>query len=81
MKWILPALLALFIAGCDDEVATTPPAARRISVVATTYPLADIARHVAGNRADVHWWIESGQSVAGFQPTQQQLDEARTAIS
>lgn len=79
MRWILPALLALIIAGCEDDAATPPPAARRISVVATTYPLADIARHVAGNRADVHWWIESGQSVAGFQPTQQQLDQARTA--
>lgn len=79
MKWILPALFALIIAGCDDDVATAPPAPRRISVVATTYPLADIARHVAGARADVHWWIESGQSVAAFQPTQQQLDEARTA--
>jgi ABC-type Zn uptake system ZnuABC Zn-binding protein ZnuA len=80
MKWVLPALLALIIAGCDDEAQTPSPVAqRRISVVAPTYPLADIARQVAGSRADVHWWIESGQSVAGFQPTEQQLDQARTA--
>jgi ABC-type Zn uptake system ZnuABC Zn-binding protein ZnuA len=55
--------MLLFI-GCDrSPPSTTPPS--KFRVLATVYPLADVAKRVAGDYADVQWLIESGQTLDG----------------
>ena len=39
-------------------------------MLATVYPLGDIARRVAGERADVQWLIESGQTLESISPAE-----------
>jgi zinc transport system substrate-binding protein len=60
--------LLFSLAGCDAP----PPNPSRIEktrVIATVYPLADIARNVGGPFVDESWIIESGQSLSGVQST------------
>jgi zinc transport system substrate-binding protein len=64
---ILGAWLGLISAGCDRR-SPTGKAADRVTVVATVYPLADVARQVGGAYVDTTWVLESGQSLRGFVP-------------
>src|SRR5688572_12177315 len=76
IPFILPFALACAILGCDsrsDEVDSGPEEAP-IRVVATVYPLADIARQVGGKRVTVEWLRESGQGVEALE-----ADPARRA--
>lgn len=77
MRRLLLILGFLLAVGCEKP--TAPPAVRKIGVVATVYPLADIARQVAGDVADVSWVIESGQSMKGVQPDEQLRNRLRSA--
>jgi zinc transport system substrate-binding protein len=62
VRTCLATLLA--IGACDD--APSPSAGvQKVSVVASVYPLADLARNIGGSLAEVHWVVESGQSVSG----------------
>ncbi|MFV0432860.1 MAG: anchored repeat ABC transporter, substrate-binding protein [Leucobacter sp.] len=61
-------LLAASLAGC----AATPSAAadsNRVSVVTTTGIIADLARHVAGDRADVTSLVPEGGDPHGYEPS------------
>src|SRR5450432_1556339 len=40
-----------------------------LTVAATVYPLADVARQVGGEYVNVFWVVENGQSLAGVQPS------------
>lgn len=57
-------LLALVAGACDDSPSVTP-SVQKVSVVASVYPLADPARQIGASLVDVHWIVESGQSVSG----------------
>ncbi|MCS7034552.1 MAG: metal ABC transporter substrate-binding protein [Phycisphaerae bacterium] len=72
------ALLCVLLAtgSCEEPPASAPS---RLAVVATVYPLADIARTIGGSRVDVQWWIESGQFVATYQPSPSQIEALRRA--
>jgi len=75
---ILSCALLLLSIGCDDKPAVPPQLApepvTRVAVLATVFPLADVARSVGGGNVDVSWWLESGQIVQGFEPSQNQID-------
>jgi zinc transport system substrate-binding protein len=84
----MPILLWLFLVvagGCDDGLApppTTTPAEpagpvniTRVRVVATVYPLADVARTVGGGRVDLSWRIEFGHVIAGYEPSRGQVED------
>jgi ABC-type Zn uptake system ZnuABC Zn-binding protein ZnuA len=51
----------------------------RVPVVATVYPLADVARQAGAGRVDVEWWVESGQSIVDYAPDRAQVDRLRKA--
>lgn len=75
-------LLALLAgaAACDDDGPAPPVRGNRaadptpIPVLATVYPLADLARAVGGRHVDVLWWVESGQTLNGYEPSREQLE-------
>jgi zinc transport system substrate-binding protein len=71
---LLPLLICMSCAiavpaGCDRSTNQTPSAPAKLRVLATVYPLADIARRVAGEHADVQWLVESGQSLDALSST------------
>lgn len=69
-RWIgfyLVLVMALALNACDRPKAKVTPQ-RKLSVVATVYPLADVARQIGGDLVEVTWVIEAGQSLSGVQP-------------
>jgi ABC-type Zn uptake system ZnuABC Zn-binding protein ZnuA len=75
--WLL-MLLAL-AAGCDRQPASAPAAPRKLLVLGTSFPLAQIASEVGGAEVQTEWLIEQGQSLDSLQPTQENLQRLRRA--
>ena len=71
-------LLLLFACGCDRTGANPAPI-EKVNVVATVYPLADLARQVGGPYVNVSWILESGQSVSGLQSSPELRNRLRDA--
>jgi ABC-type Zn uptake system ZnuABC Zn-binding protein ZnuA len=65
--------------GCDKPSPAPTRAPDTFSIVATAYPLADIARQVVGPLATYDWIVEQGQSLDGIDPTSQALDKIHGA--
>lgn len=65
---------ALLLAGCLPQ-PTTP----RKSVVATFYPLYELARQVGGDRVEVRQLVPSGAEVHDYEPTPGDLARLRQA--
>lgn len=59
--WV--GLLVLLIPACDRKPTNVRSLEPR-RVVATIYPLADIARRIGGKQANVQWFIEGGHSLS-----------------
>jgi ABC-type Zn uptake system ZnuABC Zn-binding protein ZnuA len=73
-------LAALASPGCDARPAASANAEReKVRVVTTVYALADIVRQVGGDRVNVEWWVESGQSLADLVETPDRLNQFRNA--
>ena len=52
------------MAGCDSRSRNqtpTPSTSRQIDVLATVYPLAEIAQQIGGDHVNVQWLCEGGQ--------------------
>src|SRR3954469_10688983 len=59
---ILGATIFLGLGCTRSPSAPAPkPAGRKVEVLATVYPLADLARRIAGDSANVEWLCEAGQ--------------------
>ena len=75
-------LLLLFLGGlfpgCNKPKAESD-ILTKITVVATVYPTASIARAVGGKYVEVSWFCEYGQDPRQFKPSQQQLRLARNS--
>jgi zinc transport system substrate-binding protein len=67
LKGIFGILLILAVAGCEEKIAPTPPPIEqeKLRVLASVYPLADLARQVGGDYVSVEWLAESGQAPPG----------------
>src|SRR5215207_7624168 len=65
----LCALLALTACGDDDDDATTTGSDSAIAVVATTTQIADLARNVAGERAEISGLLPANADAHDFEPT------------
>lgn len=51
-----------FAAGCDNgPAAGTKPAAAKISVLVTAYPMVEMVNRIGGEHVEVEWVAESGQ--------------------
>jgi ABC-type Zn uptake system ZnuABC Zn-binding protein ZnuA len=70
--------MALTAGGCDRPASHAWAEQEPLTVVATVFPLADIARQIGGPSVSASWVIETGQSVAGMQSTPQLRNRLRT---
>src|SRR5438270_13489164 len=68
---------AIFI-GCKKPAAKSVTR-QKVHVVATAYPLADIARQVAGAAVQCDWIAEQGQSLDAIDPTSEIRAQIRQA--
>jgi manganese/zinc/iron transport system substrate-binding protein len=69
---ILLAALALLTAGCDTDLLNethTSLASRRVKVVATTTIVADLVRHVGGERVEVQTLMKPGANPHTYRAT------------
>ncbi len=55
---------AATLAGCDRQ-QPSKVVRENLTILATVYPLADVAREIGGPYVQVQWIVESGQSLAG----------------
>ena len=80
-QWILLLLLGSWGPGlgCDRAPAKAPVPIEKVAIVATVYPLADIARNVGGPYVSASWLIESGQSLSGVQSNVDLRNRLRSA--
>src|SRR5688572_14710832 len=64
-------LLLAGVAGCDRTPSANPskPAATKIEVLATVYPLAEMVQRVGGDAVDVSWLMEGHQRPEEVRPT------------
>ncbi len=78
----LLAALALLTAGCDTDLlneTSTSLASRKVKVVATTTIVADLVRHVGGERVEVQTLMKPGVSPHRYRPTVADLAAFRDA--
>jgi zinc transport system substrate-binding protein len=79
---ILAALAAGLLGACNDEKSITDAPDRqqeKLVVLATVYPLADLAREIGGEWVTVEWLAESGQPLPGRTPPEDVYGRARSA--
>lgn len=62
---------SLFCSGCSSRPEQQPT---RLQIAASIFPLADVARQVAGNDANVETLLPPGTSPHGYQPNPQQAE-------
>lgn len=72
-------LLAMLLLGGCKPAPTATEQSRKLSVVATAYPLADIARRVGDGLVEVSWVVEAGQSLRGVRPDVELRNRLRSA--
>ncbi len=88
LKWFyglstVVAISAVFgaLAGCNRQKNQTPAAETpKRHVLSAVYPLADIVRQVAGERAEVEWFCENGLDPRDVRLSETQQHRARTGI-
>lgn len=61
-------ILSLTLLSACDRSASTSSSAQKVPVLATVYPLADVAKQVGGPFVDVSWVVESGQPIVNLDP-------------
>jgi zinc transport system substrate-binding protein len=76
---IVCLVVCILGAGCNRGTSNAPRPKEKPTIVASVYPLADVARQIAGDTADVSWIVESGDSVAGLNPSANARSRMETA--
>jgi zinc transport system substrate-binding protein len=67
---------AVCLGGCRRK-STDFSLVNKVTIIATVYPIADVARQIGGDYVDVSWVVESGQSLTAVQPS----SELRSRLS
>ncbi len=79
------AFAAAMLAGCDKPAGAPSPAEqRKISAIATVYPVAELVGRVGGSRVDIHWFSEGPLHPADIEQTpdlKQRLKDARLLVT
>ncbi|VEJ34229.1 Probable zinc transport system zinc-binding lipoprotein AdcA precursor [Aedoeadaptatus ivorii] len=94
-QWIAIGMSCLLLAGCaagagknadaeaPKETATVENSADKkaegLRVVTSTFILEDLAREIAGERAEVHCLIPEGEGTHGFEPTPKDINTLNEA--
>ena len=74
---MLACVLAGLVAGCGD--AKKPAHSGKKKVVTSFTIIADMAREVAGDAADVESITKPGAEIHGYEPTPQDIVKAQSA--
>ncbi|MFW6158816.1 MAG: metal ABC transporter substrate-binding protein, partial [Planctomycetota bacterium] len=69
----LAVLTVVAVGGCSDT-GSSPDSARSLPVVASIFPLADVARQVGGSDAEVTTLLPPGSTPHGFEPKKEQAE-------
>ncbi len=70
-RWIIALFaLAAIALGCDSRSSsgTAPTAPRRVAVLASVYPMAEMVQRIGGPQVDVQWLAETGQRPEEIEP-------------
>lgn len=85
-RWTKKALVGLvflllaFAAGCGTPVQTPEaPEPGKTVVIATIFPLADVAKNIGGDRVEVSSLLPGGASPHTFEPTPRQMGQVAGA--
>lgn len=84
MALLLSGFLLTAMVGCRRKNVPLVAPAEKVSVLATVYPLADVARQVGGDSVDASWVLEDGQSpddVQGMPKLAERLTRAQIVIA
>jgi ABC-type Zn uptake system ZnuABC Zn-binding protein ZnuA len=69
-------LLLVFNAGCGGFAGKPQaPGTGKIVVIATIFPLADVTKHIGGDRVEVSTLLPRGASPHTFEPTPRQMEQ------
>jgi ABC-type Zn uptake system ZnuABC Zn-binding protein ZnuA len=71
-------LLVCLIASCD-QAPSTAKLTEPIHVIVPVYVIGDLVRQIGGDRVDVDWWVEDGQSLDDLRETPARRNQLRTA--
>jgi zinc transport system substrate-binding protein len=75
----LAAMLALNLLSCDRAPKAAPHGPEPRHVLATVYPVADIAKQVGGTRVVTEWFIESGDSLDPLETSPERRNTTRVS--
>lgn len=76
---MLLSLLLASSSGCDRRASTAPEPPTKLRIVTSVYPLAALARDIAGPHADVEWFCENGQDPRNLKLSTDQKSHAHNA--
>jgi zinc transport system substrate-binding protein len=79
---IFAAPVAALSIGCNDDKSISAAPGRKqekLVVLATVYPLADLAREIGGEWVTVEWLAEGGQPLPGNNPPEDVYNRARSS--
>lgn len=77
---VLLLAAAILQAGCDRQPTVAQESSReKLAIVATAYPLADIARQIGAPEVDVEWLCEAGQPAVPADPSEATRSRMRVA--
>jgi zinc transport system substrate-binding protein len=80
MLFLWPILAAFTALGCEKQPQVAPDAQQeKLTIIATAYPLADIARQVGGAEVEVEWLCEAGQPAELREPSEDVRARIRVA--
>jgi zinc transport system substrate-binding protein len=81
-RWIIALFaLAAIGLGCDSRSSsgTSPTPPRRVAVLASVYPMAEMLQRIGGPQVDVQWLAESGQRPEEIEPDAELKQRANKA--
>lgn len=79
--WLIVSILSLSLfAGCSvGKTAQAPSESEKLKVVTTIFPCYDLARAVAGERADLSMLVRPGAEIHSFDPSPQDILAVKNA--
>src|SRR5690625_6630694 len=79
-KLFLPiSAFLLLVAACSEETANTHSDSERLNVVTSIFPMYEITKEVAGDRADVSLMVGTNEDAHHYEPSAQAVASVNEA--